>query len=102
MLGNRSNKIPSYPQFSIDDLRNLFVPDFTAIGDGPIWILALAYDALAEQQMLPLPQMDSCNTRRALDDSVCAALNIDPETVAMIRRSLASEPSVTGKRYTPR
>ena len=31
MLGNRSNKVPSYPQFSMDDLNKLIVPDFTAI-----------------------------------------------------------------------
>ena len=36
---------------------------------------------------------------QALDQAVCTALDLDPETVATIRRQLAAEPSVTGKRY---
>ena len=101
ILGNRTNRVPSYPRFSIDDLRKLSVPDFSVIGDSAVWMLALAYDSLAEQPLAPLPQMDSCDTRRALDDLVCAALNIDPELVATIRRHLAAEPSVTGQRFAP-
>ena len=39
---------------------------------------------------------------RALDNAVCGALGIDPERVATIRRNLAAEPSVTGRRYVGR
>ena len=99
MLGNRSNKTPSYPQFSMDDLRKLFVPDFAKIGTGAVSTLALAYDALSQSEILPLPSMDACPARRALDDAVCAALGADSETVSEIRRQLSAEPSVTGKRY---
>ena len=98
LLGNRTNKIPSYPHFSLDDLRKLVVPNFTIGGDA-VARLAAAYDAFAEDVLLPLPQMRECNTRKALDKAVCAALGIDSETVATIRRQLAAEPSVTGKRY---
>ena len=100
LLGDRTNKKPTYPNLSIDDLRKLTVPDFTAIGKSAIQTLATAYDSLADCTLLPLSQMDSCETRRALDAAICAALDIDPETVHTIRRSLAAEPSVTGKRYT--
>ena len=99
MLGDRTNKKPTYPNLSIEDLRKLQVPDFAAIGDGAVWKLAMDYDSLCKQPILPLPQMHSCPVRRALDESVRTALRIDPETVDMIRRSLASEPSVTGRRY---
>ena len=99
MLGNRSNKVPSYPRFSIDDLRKLAVPEFTAIGESAVQTLASVYDSLADHTLLPLSQMDSCETRRALDDAVCTALDIEPETVQTIRRSLSAEPSITGKRY---
>ena len=34
-----------------------------------------------------------------VDDAVNAALGLDGETVAEIRRQLAAEPSVTGERY---
>ena len=98
LLGNRTNKEISYPRFSIDDLRKLTVPDFNAIG-GAAERLAAACDALAEQTMLPLPKMDADPVRRALDAAVCAALGLDGERVGVIRRSLAAEPSVTGKRY---
>ena len=97
-LGNRSNKIPSYPQFSLDDMRKLIVPDFAAI-DGAAEGLAATYDALAERTLLPLPQMDADPVRRALDEAVCDALALDGERVATIRRHLAAEPSVTGKRH---
>ncbi len=98
LLGNRTNKIPSYPHFSLDDLRKLVVPDFTN-GDDSVARMAAAYDAHAEDVLLPLPHMGECATRKALDKAVCAALDIDPETVARIRRELAAEPSVTGRRY---
>lgn len=98
-LGNRSIRDLSYSQFSMDDLNKLFVPDFAALNAEAIQTLTSAYDAHAQKTLLPLPQMDACQTRRALDDAVCAALSIDPEEVATIRRQLAAEPSVTGKRY---
>ncbi|MXY46598.1 MAG: hypothetical protein F4Y44_06330 [Chloroflexi bacterium] len=83
----------------MDDLRKLVVPDFAAIGESAVQRLALAYDALCERVLLPLPQMDADPVRRELDAAVCAALDIDPERVATIRRHLAAEPSITGKRY---
>ena len=99
LLGDRSNKEISYPRFSLDDLRKLPVPNLAAIGNGAAERLAGAYDALAAQALLPLPQMDACPVRRALDDAVCDALELDAERVATIRRNLAAEPSVTGQRY---
>ena len=99
MLGDRTNKKPTYPNLSLSDMRKLTVPDFPAIGESGVQTLAAAYDSLADQPLRPLPQMDSCNTRLALDSAVCAALDIDLETVHTIPRSLAAEPSVTGKRY---
>ena len=62
ILGDRTNKKPTYPNLSIDDLRKLPVPDFQAIGDGAIWMLAMAFDSLAEEQLRPLPEMDMCET----------------------------------------
>ena len=43
--------------------------------------------------------MDTDPVRRALDDAVASALGLDGETVAAVRRNLAMEPSVTGRRY---
>ena len=99
LLGDRTNKIPSYPHFSQDDLRKLMVPDFTALGSNAAAQLAAAYDAHAQAILQPLPQMDTDPTRRALDAAVTAALGLDGEETATIRRHLAAEPSVTGRRY---
>ena len=78
LLGNRTNKIPSYPHFSLDDLRNLTVPDFPSLGDAALTHLAAAYDAHAADVLLPLPQMNECSTRQALDQAVCTALDPGP------------------------
>ncbi len=99
LLGDRSNKKPTYPNISIDDMRKLFVPDFTTIGKEAVAALAEIYDTHAGDVLLPLPQMNDCPIRRGLDDAVIAALDLDEETVATIRRSLAAEPSVTGRQY---
>ena len=97
--GDRTNKKPTYPRLSIDDLRKLIVPDFTSIGESSLAKMVATYDDLAERTLLPLTHMDSGPVRRALDDAVGDALGLDAERVATIRRSLAAEPPVTGKRY---
>ena len=100
ILGDRTNKKPTYPQMSMDDLRRIPVPDFQAMTDSQIATLATAYDTLCDFTLLPLPQMEKCDTRKALDRAVVAALELDPEVVSQIRRELAREPSVTGKPYS--
>ena len=99
IMGDRTNKKPTYPNLSLDDMRKLVVPDFNTVGDAAVAQLSDAYDAHAASILLPLPQMDADPTRRALDDAVASALGLDGETVAAIRRNLAMEPSVTGRRY---
>lgn len=99
LLGDRTNTIPSYPQFSLDDLRSILIPDFTAVGADATVRLAKAYDIHGGKTLLPLPRMEECPVRLALDDAVTEALGLDEEMVATIRRSLAAEPSVTGQRY---
>ena len=99
VLGNRTIREISYPRFSLDDLRNLIVPNFAATEPNVVEKLAAAFDVLSEQTLLTLPHMDTDSVRHALDEAVCQALNLDPERVETIRRNLAAEPSVTAKRY---
>ena len=61
--------------------------------------LAAAYDQYADAVLRPLPQMNNCPVRQGLDAAVVAALGLDAEDVDGIRRQLAMEPSVTGRRY---
>lgn len=100
LLGNRSNKTPAYPRFSLDDLRKLLVPEFPTIGGRAANELAMTYETHAQDILLPLPQMDECPIRSLLDDAIIDALDLDEELIASIRRSLAAEPSITGKRYS--
>jgi len=99
LLGDRTNKKPTYPRMSLDDLRRIPVPDFTALSASRVASLATAYDALCNFTLLPLPQIMEDETRGAIDRIVTGAVGIAPETVANIRRELAREPSVTGKPY---
>ena len=99
ILGDRTNKIPSYPHFSMDDLNRIPVPDFATMDEAQVGELAAAYDEHCESLLLPLPRMQECETRQALDRAVIHALGINAEIVTTIRRELTREPSITGKRY---
>ena len=99
ILGGRDNRKPSYPQFSLDTLRSIPVPNFPELGDDARDALAAAYEELKDEVLLPFPQLDEDPVRKRLDAAVTEALRLDPEWVAQIRRALAEEPSVTNKRY---
>ncbi len=99
ILGHRTNRKPTYPSLSLDDLRKLTVPNFEALGAEVVSGLATIYDNCASKTLLPLPQMDSDPVRRDLDDAACGAFGLDSDLVSTIRNQLAAEPSITGKRY---
>ena len=99
MLGSRSNRVPSYPRYSLDDLRSISIPDFQVYGPAIVKNLAEIYDKLSKAELKPLPQIETCETRQNLDATVAHELGLDGETVATIRLQLASEPSVRGERY---
>ncbi|MDE2638750.1 MAG: hypothetical protein OXI30_20470 [Chloroflexota bacterium] len=99
ILGDRTNKKPTYPQMSMYDLRRVIVPDFYALEASQVTALATAFDTLCNFTLLPLPQIMQDETRAALDRVVTDALDIMPEVVANIRRELSREPSITGKPY---
>ncbi len=99
ILGDRRNKIPSYPHFSMADLKMIPVPDFDVLDEQQLRHLVAAFDAMQDSQLLPLQQSIDCSTRRALDEAVISALNVRPDIVTTIRRELCREPSVTNKPY---
>ena len=98
LLGARDNRVPSYPQFSLDTLRGLIVPDFRS-ADIDTDLLSAAYGAVQDEVLQPFPMVDEDSVRQQLDDVVTKALQIDPDWVATVRQSLAEEPSVTGRRF---
>lgn len=99
LLGGRDNRVPSYPQFSLDTLRSLRVPDFHKLGSAARDALAKTYDHLRDDVLLPLPQMNNDPVRKQLDEAVTAALTLDAEWVAQVRQALSEEPSVTNRRF---
>ncbi len=99
LLGGRDNRIPSYPQFSLDTLRSLRVPDFHQLGSAARDALAATHDSLGDDVLLPLPQMSDDPVRKQLDEAVTVALGLDPEWVSQIRQALSEEPSVTNRRF---
>ena len=98
LLGGRDNRKPSYPSFSLDTLRSLPVPTFAALGSAERELLDGCFDRLENDTLLPFPHMHQDPVRRQIDEAVTAALGLDPEWVATIRRELAREPSVTDAR----
>ena len=99
LLGGRDNRIPSYPSFSLDTLRGLIVPDFSALGDAELQSLNSWFNWLQEQPLLPFPQVAEDASRRQIDDAIIEALRLDPDWVATIRQELAREPSVRNRRF---
>ncbi len=98
LLGGRDNRKPSYPQFSLDTLRSLRVPNFHKLSAARD-VLAAKCDSLCDDVLLPLPQMNEDPVRKQLDDAVTSALDLDAEWVAQVRQALAEEPSVTNRRF---
>ena len=97
-MGSRDNRVPSYTYLSLDTLRSLPVPDFSALGAEERALLDSWFDWLQNDTLLPFPQMTDDPVRRQIDEAVTQALGLDAEWVATIRRELAREPSVTDRR----
>ena len=99
LLGGRDNRVPSYPQFSLNTLRSLRVPDFNQRDTAARDALAATHDYRCDYVLLPLPRMSDDPIRKQLHEALTAALNLDPEWVAQVRQALSQEPSVTNRRF---
>ena len=88
------------PRMTVEDLREMMVPDFTTLD--PIEVLVQAFDTLCNSGLRPLADSQPCPIRSAIDDAVSEALGIDRDLVRAIGEALAAEPSVTGKRFDDR
>ena len=97
LLGERDNRAPSYPSFSLDTLRSVPVPDLTALAEAEREMLSGWFDWLQHETLQPFPLMADDPVRAQIDDAVIQALALDAEWVATIRRELSREPSVTDR-----
>ena len=99
LLGGRDNRVPSCPQFSLNTLRSLRVPEFKQLGTEARDALANTLDQHRDDILLPLPQMNDDPARKRLDEALATALSLDAEWVAQVRQALSQEPSVTNRRF---
>ena len=98
LLGERDNRAPSYPSFSLDTLRSVPVPDFNTLGEAERDMLSNWFDWLQHETLQPFPLIADDPVRAQIDDAVIQALALDAEWIATIRRELSREPSVTDRR----
>ena len=95
LLGDRDNRKPSYPSFSLDTLRSMPVPDFSALDKTQLEAMKECYNRLKGETLLPLPQMESDTVRREIDGVVTEALHLDEDWVSGVRFGLSREPAIT-------
>ena len=94
MLLNRRSKTLDYPAWSLAQLREIRVPK----PDNPAWgALKEAFDAVCDEELLPMKQAEDCAVRRVIDEAAARALGLDPEVLADWRRRLAAEPTVSNR-----
>lgn len=98
-MGARDNRVPQYPNFSLDAMRAMPVPDFEHYGAAARDALRDSFEELKNETLGPLPDLNDDPVRRELDAVVTEALELDAEWVAGIRSSLSREPSITNRRY---
>ncbi|MBE8158751.1 MAG: N-6 DNA methylase, partial [Betaproteobacteria bacterium] len=72
MMGTRDFKKLGYPNFSVNSIGKLPVPDLDKLPPRKITELAAAFDKYAKEEFLPLRDMAECETRRAVDNAVAA------------------------------
>ena len=94
---NIRQKNLTYPHFSLDGLRSLPVP--RADRCEGITALAAAFQELADKPLLQLPSMHDDPVRRAIDDSVLAAVpGLARNDIDTYRRCISLEPSVNNEK----
>ena len=98
LLGERDNRKPSYPSFSLDTLRSVPVPDFTALGGRNGICPRAGSTGSNTRRCNPSRKWPATRCGHRFDDAVTQALGLDAQWVATIRRELSREPSVTDKR----
>ena len=94
MLLNRRGKTLTYPTWQLAHLREIRIPK----PDNPAWgALKEAFDAVCDEELLPMKQAEDCAVRRVIDEAAARALGLDPEVLADWRRRLAAEPTVSNR-----
>ncbi len=93
---NTRQKNLTYPNFSLDGLRSLPVPDPTKCN---IAALAAIYDQYADEALRPLPEIHVDQVRHILDDAASKAVpGLPSKDVARWRQAISLEPTVNNEK----
>lgn len=86
----------NYPYFSLDGLRSIPVPDPNRCDMDR---LVLAFEQLADSELLPFPDIENDQIRHVIDDAVIESIpDLPSHELKHLRRSIALEPSVHNKK----
>lgn len=91
---NIRSRTLTYPQFGIDHLRSIPLPDPTRADLTP---LVRVFDDLCNSELQPWAKMDIDPVRHKIDDAVAEVLDLDPAEIADWRRRIVNEPTVSNK-----
>ena len=98
----RSNKIPSYPHFSITAQRDIGMPSIAAMTAEQVQTLVDVFDEVAEIERKPFPEAHTCEVQIRIDEVVCDVLGFDAARCEDLRNRLAREPMISNKPYRRR
>ena len=93
LLNIRARKL-TYPQYSLDLLRSIPLPDPSRCDITP---LVRVFDEVCEEELQPWAQMDVDPVRHRIDDAVAEVLDLDEGELADWRRRIVNEPTVSNK-----
>ena len=93
LLNIRARKL-TYPQYSLDLLRSIPLPDPSLCDLTP---LVRAFDDLCESELLPWAQMDVDPVRHKIDAAVAEVLDLNLAEMADWRRRIVNEPTVSNR-----
>jgi len=102
VLLERSNKIPSYPHFSIAAQRSIGMPSIDELTVEQVQTLVDVFDELAEIERKPFPEAHTCEVQIRIDEVVCDVLGFDRLRCEDLRNRLAREPMISNKPYRQR
>lgn len=98
----RSNKIPSYPHFSITAQRDIGMPSIADMMPEEVQTLVEEFDEVAEIERKPFPEAHTCEVQIRIDEVVCDVLGFDAARCEDLRNRLAREPMISNKPYRRR
>ena len=99
-MGDRDNRIPSYPAFSLDTLRSLRVPDFTALEVARLNEMWYFFQDIKKETLLPFSRMTEDPVRLEIDRIIGEALELDEGWLESVRAALCREPAITASSAT--